>query len=363
MQVIGLDIGFGFTKATNGHETRVFKSVFGEATDLQFRDNLLRESTPEEHLHIEVDGSGYFVGELAERQSKNRSFTLDQQEFVSGFTKVLALTSLATMVEPEDPIKLVAGLPISQYQKYRDQVASLLVGDHNVTLIDRAGNRNDNVVSIAEVKVVPQPFGSLLNQMLGDRGEVVNPRFMAEKIGIVDVGFRTTDYMIADRTRFSQRGSGTAEAGISSAFSVISEKLKEESEVSIELYRLFEAVERGFIRIRGKKFDLSKIAEGAFGHLATAIANEANRVWADDWDMDAILLTGGGGAVLGSHLKPIIVGKVIPVEVGQDSRVSNVEGFCKYGKHLWIRGAQKEPAVSTKPETKEKPSGKAKQEA
>ena len=356
MQVMGLDIGFGFTKATNGHDTRILKSVFGEATDLQFRDSLLRDSAPEEHLHIDIDGTGYFVGELAERQSKNRSFTLDQHEFVTGFTKVLALTSLATMVEPEDPIKLVAGLPISQYQKYKDQLANLLVGEHKVALIDRAGERNENIVSIAEVKVVPQPFGSLLNQMLGDRGEVVNPRYLTEKIGIVDVGFRTTDYMIADRTRFSQRGSGTAEAGISSAFSVISEKLKEESEIGIELYRLFEAVDRGFIRIRGKKFDLSKISEGAFGHLATAIANEANRVWADDWDMDAIMLTGGGGAVLGSHLKPIIVGKVIPVEPTQDSRLSNVEGFCKYGKHLWIRGAQ--------PQTPAKPSkGKAAEKA
>lgn len=354
MQVIGLDIGFGFTKATNGHETRIFKSVFGEATDLQFRDNLLKDSTPEEHLHIEVDGNGYFVGELAERQSKNRSFTLDQQEFVTGFTKVLALTALATMVEPEDPIKLVAGLPISQYQKFKDQLASALTGDHKVAMIDRSGERHDNVVSISEVRVVPQPFGSLLTQMLGDRGEVVNPRFLTEKIGIVDVGFRTTDYMIADRTRFSQRGSGTAEAGISSAFSVVSEKLKEESEINVELYRLFEAVDRGFIRIRGKKFDLSKLSEGAFGHLATAIANEANRIWADDWDMDAILLTGGGGAVLGSHLKPIVVGKVIPVEAGQDSRLSNVEGFCKYGKHLWLRNTQA-PKPQSRPQKAEKP--------
>ena len=80
-------------------------------------------------------------------------------------------------------------------------------------------------------------------------------------------------------------------------------------------------------------------------------------MWADDWDMDAILLTGGGGAVLGSHLKPIIVGKVIPVEAGEDSRLSNVEGFCKYGKHLWVRGAQKQ--APAKPSAQERQTEKA----
>ena len=41
MEVIGLDIGFGFTKATNGKRSLVFKSVYGEASDMQFREQLL----------------------------------------------------------------------------------------------------------------------------------------------------------------------------------------------------------------------------------------------------------------------------------------------------------------------------------
>ena len=36
MDVLGIDIGFGFTKATNGKDTIIFKSITGEATDIQF---------------------------------------------------------------------------------------------------------------------------------------------------------------------------------------------------------------------------------------------------------------------------------------------------------------------------------------
>ncbi len=41
MAVVGVDIGFGFTKACNGHDNLIFKSIFGEASDIQYREQLL----------------------------------------------------------------------------------------------------------------------------------------------------------------------------------------------------------------------------------------------------------------------------------------------------------------------------------
>ncbi|MDQ6990723.1 MAG: hypothetical protein Q9M11_03225, partial [Mariprofundaceae bacterium] len=71
--IIGIDIGFGFTKATDGKKFQVFKSIYGEAIDFQFKESLLKNNQEDdEHIHIDVDGISYFVGELAERQSSNR---------------------------------------------------------------------------------------------------------------------------------------------------------------------------------------------------------------------------------------------------------------------------------------------------
>ena len=36
MEVLRIDIGFGFTKATDGKETVIFKSIFGDASEIQF---------------------------------------------------------------------------------------------------------------------------------------------------------------------------------------------------------------------------------------------------------------------------------------------------------------------------------------
>jgi plasmid segregation protein ParM len=349
VEILGIDIGFGFTKATDGKNDLVFKSVLGEATDIQFREEMIVTDQEEgKHLQIEVDDKAYFVGELAERQSNVRFFTLDQAQFISKFAKVFALAAAARLVKGFVPVNLVTGLPIGYYREYKDELAQLLVGEHKVTLIDASGNKEEKSISINKVRVVPQPFGSLFNMMLNDLGEMGDKRLVKDKIGIIDVGFRTSDYTISDKMRYSERGSRTTDSGIARAFNVIASKLRESSGVNVELYRLYEAIDEGSIKIRGKEYDLKKLTDQVFSQLATSVANEVDRLWVDDWDIDGMVVTGGGGAVLAKHLKPLINGVIMETDPEQDMRLYNVHGYRKFGQHLWARG-------NTPPKTIEPP--------
>jgi len=171
--------------------------------------------------------------------------------------------------------------------------------------------------------------------MLDAQGKTLQQRFVTEKIGVIDVGFRTTDFTISDKTRYSERGSLSTDSGISMAYNAIANLLHEKSGTQVELYRLYEPVTRGVIKIKGHKYDLTGIVQQAFGQLATRIATEANRLWADDWDIDAIVLTGGGGAALAPYLQPLVQGEVLPMPADQDARLNNVMGYWKYGVHIW----------------------------
>ncbi|HXV22094.1 MAG TPA: ParM/StbA family protein [Desulfuromonadales bacterium] len=346
MEILGIDIGFGFTKATNGRDFLVFKSVLGEATDIQFQEQVLASATGDDHLQVEVDGKSWFVGELAERQSNVRFFTLDQSQFIAQFAKNLALTAAARLVGGFIPINLVTGLPIGYYRQHKDELARILQGEHKVALLDAAGKRQEKVININKIRVIPQPFGSMFNLMLNDLGDLGDKRLVKEKVGIIDVGFRTSDYTISDKMRYSERGSRTTDSGIARAFNVIATKLREKSGVSVELYRLYDAVDRGSIKIRGKEYDLKVLTEQVFSQLAGAVANEVERLWADDWDMDAMVITGGGGAVLARYLTPLLNGHVLPVDPSKDARLCNVQGYWKFGKHLWARGVIPSPPAS-----------------
>ena len=348
MEYIGVDIGFGFTKVTNGRDHKVFKSVVGDANEMQFQDSLIKASDGDSPvLHVDIEGTTYFVGELAERQSSVRSFTLDQNQLMSRYAKTLALTALANIVEDGSVVRAVTGLPINAYRRHKDELGQLLIGKHCVRLTDAQGQEKEVNFTIDRVRVIPQPFGSVFNLMLNDLGKVTDRRFLEEKIGVIDVGFRTADYTICDRTQYSERGSRTSDAGISQGFKIIAGALQEKSGVNVELFRLYDAVERGSIKIRGKNFGLKRITDQAMTQLAGQIASDVNGLWADDWDIDHVVITGGGGGALKSHIEPLVEGELLATEEAADMRILNVLGYQKYAVHLWDRTtAPAQPAAT-----------------
>lgn len=334
IRVLGVDIGFGYTKAADGRQYQVFKSVVGEAVEVQFNEPLLAQPLPPPR-HLEIGGEAFFVGELAESQSRGRGFTLDPTQFMAKYARTLALAAMAPLIVSGEPVRVVTGLPISFFRRHKEALTQLLQQRHSVTLVKPDGGREEKAVNVERVRVIPQPFGAMFNLLLSDIGKPVAQRYLTEKIGIIDIGFRTADYSISDKTRYSERGSQSTDSGVSLAFGAIANALHEKSGVQVELYRLYDAVARGSIKIKGKRYELSKVVQQAFTQLAGKIAGEANRLWADDWDLDAIVVSGGGGALLAPYLQNQIEGEVLPVPADQDARLNNVAGYYKYGLHLW----------------------------
>ncbi|MDJ0818838.1 MAG: ParM/StbA family protein [Desulfobacterales bacterium] len=338
MHVLGVDIGFGFTKATNGSDMLIFKSLFGDAADIQFWADF-GESSPTDHIHVTIDGNSYFVGDLAEQQSSVLHFTLDQERLLSDYVKILSLTA-AGMLQQDDssinvPINLVSGLPIGYFRDNHNRFNEMLTGRHTITYHSSDGKEKIRTIHINKVRMLPQPMGSILNLLMNDHGKIGDQELAKQKIGVVDIGFRTTDFAILDRLRYINRGSKTIDTGISKGFSVIANKLREKSSVNVELFRLYRAAETGTITMRGHGFSFPKIRDQVYSQLARSIADEIDRLWASDWDIEAIFLSGGGTRELASYLQPMITGNVIPVDPGQDARLNNVKGYLKYGRYIW----------------------------
>jgi len=341
MELLGIDIGFGFTKATDGNDMVVFKSIYGEASDTQFWADFTRSSL-NDYFHVAIDGRSYFIGDLAEKQSTVRHFTLNQEQMIASFIKILALTVVGIFQKKDapvgGPVSVVSGLPIGYYKQNRERFSRILAGQHSISYHLPDGELTTKDVYIDKVRLLPQPMGSILNLLMDDSGRITNTELAAQKIGVVDIGFRTTDFTILDNLRYIDRGSRTFDVGISNAFNVIADRLREKCGVAIELYRLYKAVDAGSIKIRGQEFNFTKIRDQVFRQLAVKIANDIEQLWADDWDIDTILLTGGGSVELAEHLKPLVTGNVLPVARGADARLNNVQGYVKYGRHLWAEG-------------------------
>jgi plasmid segregation protein ParM len=263
-------------------------------------------------------------------------FTLDQTQFIAQFAKVLALVALGNLVENYENLHVVTGLPVGYYRQHKDALASSLLGEHKFSFIKPNGDSIEKTFTIGKVRIIPQPYGSLLNVFLDENGKAKNPDFFKQKVGVIDIGFRTTDYIVADKLQYSERGSKTTENGISKGFSIIGNKLREKSGVNVEIFKLYEYLMKGSVKIKGNEYDLTNIREQVLQQLSAQIAADAERFWTDDWDMDCIFITGGGGALLEKYLKALMPSATNVFDPASDSRFFNVKGYLKYGKSIWF---------------------------
>ena len=108
----------------------------------------------------------------------------------------------------------------------------------------------------------------------------------------------------------------------------------EQSGINVELYRLFEPVRQGRIRIRGKEFSLTELRDEVMKQLAGAIIGDMERLWVEDWDLEFILLTGGGAEDLAPILEKQLEGQTRVISTESDMRMINVVGYLKYAKYI-----------------------------
>ncbi|MCF6249580.1 MAG: ParM/StbA family protein [Desulfobacula sp.] len=334
MEIVGIDVGFGFTKAYNGKNSVIFKSLIGDATEIQFR-SLMGDEASASSLHITLDDKSYFLGSYAELQSNIREFTLDQEKLLEDFVKILAIAAAGICTDTSAPINVVSGLPVGYLRRDSKKLKDMIKGVHEITFHHNNGQDVTKRVHIDKIHVIPQPIGSIFNLIFDDQGKIKDKSLAKQKLGVVDIGFKTTDFSIFDHLQYIERGSSTMDTGISKCFSVIANKLRQESNINIELYRMFKFIESGMIKIRGKEYNILNLKKRVYGHTASAIASDLNRLWENDWDIDSIILSGGGSGELAEYLSPNIDGNVIPIGRGVDARFNNVQGYCKFGRYKW----------------------------
>ncbi|MGD9824823.1 ParM/StbA family protein [Desulfobacter sp.] len=356
MEIIGIDVGFGFTKAYSGQNSVIFKSLIGDAADIQFMSSM-GDAEPTDNLHITLDNKTYFLGTYAERQSNLTEYTLDQEKMVEEFIKILALAAAGICAQTHGPVNVVTGLPVAYLKRDTRRLKQIIQGEHEIIYHHQAAPDEHRKLIIDRVHVIPQPIGSIFNLIFDDYGKICDRDLAASKLGVVDIGFKTTDFSIFDHLQYIERGSSTMDTGVSKCFSVIADKLRQESGINIEPYKIFKFIESGVVKIRGKEYNVLNLKKRVYTHAASAIASDLNRLWKNDWDIDSIIVSGGGAIPLAEFLVPSVDGNVIPIPKSIDARFNNVQGYCKFGHYKWGKD-KKTPSRQAAPAPKEEPSAR-----
>lgn len=126
VQIISVDCGRNAVKAVSGTRRISLPSVVGE-----WRERRISEGGDYE---VCIDGERYFVGELAETESRFRREMASRSK-IHEETKILTLIAIALLAEPGEQLRLVTGLPVEQHTvESKQQYARLLSGNHTVII-------------------------------------------------------------------------------------------------------------------------------------------------------------------------------------------------------------------------------------
>lgn len=331
MDVIALDLGFGWTKARSSSRSVSFPSVTGAGRRLL--DSLAAMANPLDHIEVEVDGRHYFVGALALQQSDLRFFSLAEVKAEAETSHVLALAALGLVAD--GPVRVVSGLPMGWFFDQRDEFQRFLLGEHLVRVAAGRGGLRERRVVVEAVRLVPQPMGSYLSRIVAEDGRF-DPSAASEAVGVIDVGFQTLDLFAAARMQPVHPLCRSTKSGLVMGYRWLADALQERFGLTRAIYEVDDVVRQGYVMHRGRRVDIGDLLETAREYLAQLIQADVETAWAGH-RLDRVLVTGGGAYHVGDRLR--FGGPA--VEILPNPAEANVEGYWRLGRRdqTWVRGA------------------------
>jgi plasmid segregation protein ParM len=323
-----IDVGYGAVKGICKVRDVEYPSAVGDFRPIRFTVGLEGQELKNK-LCVEYKNKSYFIGDIAYAQSSPR-VTMNKNRFTSNEGIAIMLSALVLLSNNQyEDVKLVTGLPVNEYSELKDAYREALLGKHNVQIIDPDGKSGEYYAfDIQDVKVLPQPIGTIFDSVLDSQGKIENRVLAKGKIGVIDVGKFTVDLSVTDTLQFIDKSSTSyGDIGLFDAFKELSLALKSEGydipPDSLEPY------------IRGKKSinGLTELKEQFFTLQAEKIISRVFNTWSDIWSFDQVFITGGGSLVLGDHLiKHLGSEKAV---ICDNPTMTNCKGYFKFANKVW----------------------------
>ncbi|MBT9260171.1 MAG: ParM/StbA family protein [Clostridiales bacterium] len=306
---VAIDVGYGFVKGVFESSRVHFASAVIRAPDLSVGAAL--GGMGGENVY-EINGESYLVGEAALEAGAQRSWATDaagRRDY-----PLLVAAALAKLRVPAGDIQLRVGVPLGHYSSGRAALRDALDGavfritDHTA---------KNTYFRVAEVRVYPQGVGAYAAAVADQ------PDLRRKPVGVVDIGYRTTDYLIVRHTadgRARPLRWGSADVGWQSVAAFCRDAVASDKALPINLEQIERALESGEFWWRGRRVELP--LSQAEQELAQRVADAVQHAWRDEIDaLAAVIVAGGAGARLAGLLPwPHVV-------VAPDPFYANARGY------------------------------------
>jgi len=318
-----IDIGYGNTKSAFPLGSDVATNMFPSLAPISATTSLTPHSgsilRARDVVNVVVDGARYEVGpevSISASHGNNTGRALSE-DFVTTPNYAALLAGALHYSKATEIDRLVLGLPVHNTQKYA------------AYLKDRFNGELDfgwGPIRVNNVLPLPQPLGSLVTfiQQSGQRYDPDNSYL------VIDVGYFTTDWVVARGYTMDDTRSGGVPGGASKIYQQIASLISAaEGEPVDSIERIDKAIrEIKPLLFFGKDLDVRPFLEQAIAVSHQSVKEVQARVGRTE-DIRAIILTGGGASLYAPAIQAAFPRNTI--QVMDAPCFANVRGFYTIG--------------------------------
>jgi len=334
MLVVGIDLGYGFSKAKSQSKIVQFPSLVGEAVA--------------SHYQVVSNGVGTMfispeakaVGGLAVSRSTIQERREDRSWFLSETYHFLLMASLSELF-PEvsvGNVQLVTGLPVSYISTDRDRLKRSLLR----TFKFHIAGRPSQAFAVQDVIVLPQGYAAFISEVLDPRtGAIVTSDLANAHVGVVDVGCGTVGFLGIREMKDVPSETASFPGGTWRIVSQVRRYLEDKLPgLALGDHEIMGLIAEGrAVSYYGKTVSLKLVINEALDDLAGNIVSRITSLWGSGAQMDRVYLAGGGADLIGPKVESILAESnerlARNIELLNQPQTANVRGYFAYGLRKW----------------------------
>ncbi len=342
MKIYAFDDGYGDGKCATDTDIFLlpsFCSTFRPKPVDEFHQ--INQKEQYSYLAAEVNGQKYIVGQCASDLDENISWNGGINKHQDWQFPILLKTSLGLMAKThrETVDMLVMGLPNKNYTKDRISLLEELICNkpHHIKLSMDGVDFFEREISVKQIEVKRQPFGSLCDLILCEEGELVNKDLARKFVVVADIGARTFNIYTSNALEPVPDLTTHTNDGMYTAFQNIANIIEEELQFSVPDGKIPGIIKKGHIN----GIDLGPAISQSYRMLAQKIKSALDKKLINSWAfVEMIVFTGGGSELLKPYLLPMFSDRKVMFL----NRFSTVRGLRKYGVRQYKKTNKQPPA-------------------
>ncbi len=324
---IAVDAGRSEIRATDGARIVRFQNLIAPQVD-RMMEGEERSDTHE----VNYKGESLTIGAGARGRHAHPSLgssKVDQETIAMILTAIFRVSEEAHYPFPRVLVGMLGiGLPIHRYRQDKPHLIGALKGEHEIAV-----NGIQKRIVIDEIVVIPEGFGVYWNELVDGQGDIKNSSLASGTIGVIDIGHRTTDFLVVEDQEMVDDFSHGSDKGIITVIQEARKEIELKHGVTFEPQKLEEAIRTGAYRLDSGRgpIDITPFINAASRNVAQSLIADIRGQWGDKMQtIKTLIMAGGGGKFFTEAFRNGLIREHTNIVLAEDPRYANLKGYFKF---------------------------------